>query len=323
MKAFQSNFTGTRRSIARVICALICIIVCVFQVSYGMKMVKENAEEPPLSISMHFDSFKENQIVVGEITHIDAYIPLDPMDGSGVMNFYFCLSDSGHIMTFRTLPDTPIDEHMAELISGKTDKILYKGQVKKLSDKFRTAILQDLKIKKLSKKLNLDLKVDEALLDVEIDVSPYDASYSEKAIIATFVGAVLMFLLAVAFMWKIFRNAIESVAAETGHYKPKLKVTKDDIEFEMQGIYNSDESNSESFYINTEFNTKDYGVYKENDKADRSQLPSSKDDPALNRNENDEALFYTGEVNDEGNFYVDSTRKSATDFGNESLTKRY
>lgn len=323
MKAFKSNFTGTRRSIARIICALICVIVCVFQVTYGVKMIRENANDPPLSTSIHFDSFTENQIVVGELTKIDGFLQLDPMDGTSILNYYFCISDTGHVMSFRTAPDSEMDFKMSQLYNGNTDKVYYKGIVKKMADKYYAAIRQDIAIKKLSKKMDIDLAVKEALLDISIDVSPYDAAYSQKAITATFVGAVLMFLLAVLFMWKIFKNAVQTIAAEKGYYHPDLKVTKDDIEFEMEGMYNSDESNSESFFINTEFNTKDYGVYKENDRADRHQLPSAKDDPALNRNEKDEPLFYKGEVNEEGNFYVDSTRKAGTDFGQESLTKRY
>ena len=43
----------------------------------------------------------------------------------------------------------------------------------------------------------------------------------------------------------------------------------------------------------------------------------------MNRNENDEPLFYSGAVNEEGNFYVDSQRKSESTFEEDSLTKKY
>ena len=63
---------------------------------------------------------------------------------------------------------------------------------------------------------------------------------------------------------------------------------------------------------------------KNESKADKRQLPSTKDDPALNRDENDQPLFYTdSKVNDEGNFYVDSKRESGSTFDDDSLTKKY
>ena len=164
----------------------------------------------------------------------------------------------------------------------------------------------------------------EAYLGLVVDMVQPDAQYSEKAINATFVGAILMFALAVLLLIKPIKNAHESIAAEKGKYKPKLAVTKDDIDFEMQGYYTGEEQQNNGFFVNTEYNIRDYGASKEDDSpADRSQLPTSKDDPAMNRNEKGEPLFYTGEVNEEGNFYVSSQREATTEFGKETLNKRY
>ena len=63
---FKSNFTGTRRSIARLIIATICIVIAVFQVIEGMKMINDNKEMPDITVH-DFDMLKYDQVVQGEL----------------------------------------------------------------------------------------------------------------------------------------------------------------------------------------------------------------------------------------------------------------
>ena len=270
---FKSNFTGTRRSIARLIIATICIVIAVFQVIEGMKMINNNKEMPDITVH-DFDMLKYDQVVQGELKELFATMYLDKENGEEPLDLYFAFTDSGHIMTFRAMPGSEMDSKLSDLFSGKTESVMYKGKVKKMTAAYHAAIRQNLGYGKLSKKYKFEGSAKEVLLDYMIDASPYDSGYSQKAIIATFVGAGLMVLLAFLVLFKLIKNAIISIAAEKGHFKPELKVTKDDITFEMEGNYQGNEEYGEDFFVSTEYNIRDYGVNKNDSTADKRQLPS-------------------------------------------------
>ncbi len=332
----KSSVAGSRWAIAKIIIAFICFGIAVYQLYAGFKMIEENKSYTDITAS-DYDDLEMDQIVQGEIKNIEGYFMVSQNEGailsanydntdteSGDTTIVYCVrSDSGHLLAFRTLPDSKIDNQFYAVITGEADSVLFKGRVRGMTDPYRIGILNNLDHLTYSKKLKLDMPAKEALLDYMVDANTYDSGYSEKAIKATFVGAVLMFIIGCLFLVTIVKNAIISVLAEKGKYKAKLKVTKEDIEFEMQGTYTGNEENGENFFVNTNYNIRDYGVNKNNSPADKSQLPSLSDDPALNRGENDEPVFYTESVNDEGNFYVDSKRKSDADYNRDGMTKKY
>ena len=309
----HSVFTGTKRAIARVIIAALCLAVAVFQVYQGLRMIEESDDNIPFVSSAQYDDLKEGDVIHGEIKEILTGFYADKENGEIPTNVYFSLSDTGHIIVFRALPDTKMDKKLSDLQQNKGEPVMFKGKVRKMTNSYDVFLRRELWSRKLQKKIDFDLTVKEAFLGIYIDAAEYDTAYSQKAIVATFVGAGLMVILAFLFLAKLFKNAYISIAAEKGKYQAEMKVTKDDIKFEMEGTYEGNEKYGDEFFVNTEYNIRDYGVNKNDSKADKRQLPSAKDDPALNRDENDQPLFYTdSNVNEEGNFYVDSKRESGS-----------
>ena len=320
----HSSFTGTKRAIVRVIIAFFCLSVAVYQVYQGCRMLQESDNTVPYVTSANYDDLKEGDIIRGEISDILTMFYADKETGETPTNVYFSLSDTGHFMAFRTLPNSTMDLKLSNLLTNKGDPVMFKGKVKKMTDSYYEFLKRELWVRRIQKKIDFDLPAKEALPGLYIDAAEYDAAYSQKVIIVTFVGAGLMVILAGLFLAKLFKNAYISIAAEKGKYHAEMKVTKDDLKFEMEGNYEGNEKYGEEFFVNTEYNIREYGVNKNESKADKRQLPSTKDDPALNRDENDQPLFYTdSKVNDEGNFYVDSKRESGSTFDDDSLTKKY
>ena len=314
----KSKFKGTKRTIALFICSILCMLVCITQIVEGCRMIKENNDAPPLSTKEDYDSFKDGQIVNGVVSEL----LFSAIDDETNVRLYFAATKTNHIITFRCPNESDLSKEMDKLANGEETEVYYKGKIGTFTDRYSFFIKREI-FQHLLKNRSIDTSANEAYTGLVVDMSPPDAGYSEKAITATFVGAVLMLLLSIVFLIYPIKNAYQTIAAEKGKYKPKLAVTKDDIKIETQGYYNSDEIKNDDFFVNTEYNIRDYGVHKDDSPADRSQLPTTKDDPAMNRSETGEALFYTGEVNEEGNFYVDSKREASTEFGKETQNKRY
>lgn len=323
MKAFQSNFTGTKRMIARFIAAILCAVLCVSQVIAGCRMIRDNDDLPPLSTSEDYDDFHDGMVINGMIDEV-LFQALDDTNASGQINVYFARSKTDHVVAFRVPLGSKMDEQMEKLLTGEGEPVYYKGVARMATALYQTFLRREVDLRQIKKQFTLSRPTKEAVTGLMVDVSPNDASYSEKAIVVTFVSAVLLLLAFLLLMWKPIRLMIETIASEKGKYQPELAVTKDDITFETQGFYNGEGPSDDSFFVNTDYNIRDYGVYKDEDSpADKSQLPSNSEDVAMNRNEQGDPLFYSGEVNEEGNFYVDSKREASTDFGKEMLNKRY
>ena len=316
----KSKFTGTKRTIALFICSILCMLVCIAQIVEGCRMIKENNDAPPLSTKEDYDSFKDGQIVNGVVSELLFAVS----DDENNVRLYFAATETKRIISFRCPNGSELSMEMNKLANGEQTEVYYKGKVGTFTDLYSSSIKKELTINyQLLKSKGVNISAQDVYTGLVVDMSPTDAGYSDKAITATFVGAVLMLLLSIVFLIYPVKNAYQTIAAEKGKYKPKLAVTKDDIKIETQGYYNSDEIKNDDFFVNTEYNIRDYGVHKDDSPADRSQLPTTKDDPAMNRSETGEALFYTGEVNEEGNFYVDSKREASTEFGKETQNKRY
>ena len=323
---FKSKFTGTKRTIARFIIAIFFMMVCAAQIISGCRMIEANNTITTFSTYEDYDNFKPGQIVTGVIKDY-AFSLTENVDedlGNGSLILYFAKSSTGKIMLFRARVDSDMSELMSKLHKKEIDEVYYKGTVKTMTDRYSQALRQELFFKQFDKEFDIKMTDKDTFLELMIDMSPTNAGYSQKAIIATFVGAALVFLAAILVMLKPIKDAYISVLSEKGGYLNKPVVEKDDLVFELQGFYEGEEQKNDDFFVNTDYNIRDYGVNKDNDSpADKSQLPTSKDDPAMNRGENGEALFYTGEVNEEGNFYVSSKREATTEFGKETLNKRY
>lgn len=334
---FKSKFTGTKRTIARFIIAIFFMMVCAAQIISGCRMIEANNTITTFSTYEDYDNFKPGQIVTGVIKDYAFSLTenVDENQGGGYVNpsvessngsliLYFAKSSTGKIMLFRARVDSPMSESMSKLHKKEIDEVYYKGVVKTMTASYSQTLRQKLFLKQFKKDIDIKMSEKENFLELMIDMSPTNAGYSQKAIIATFVGAGLVFLAAILVMLKPIKDAYISVLSEKGGYLNKPVVEKDDLVFELQGFYEGEEQKNDDFFVNTDYNIRDYGVNKDNDSpADKSQLPTSKDDPAMNRGENGEALFYTGEVNEEGNFYVSSKREATTEFGKETLNKRY
>ncbi|MBQ8135598.1 MAG: hypothetical protein IJ192_14570 [Clostridia bacterium] len=357
---FKGSFAGDRWEFAKVIMAAICLAAMVGQIIAGFKMINSNEEERVQATSANYETLQPGINVDGEITELFYSFPIEMQSGGSdeELMAYIVKSDTGKLMLLRAPVESNIAWQLTEFQEGKTDSVAFRGNVKTMGEMYYNAIVFDLRMDKLQKKIAIDGKVDEVLLHNMIDITVATTRITKRVIVLTFVGAGLMLIIALLILRKTFKNAVDSVKSAKGKYQVNYKVTLDDLTFENEGMYEGNEQYGEGFFVNTEHNIRNEGAMEKRKKpikvssvtrttedgeteeqvfsntvngtdedgveyVDMSDLPTVYEDAAVNRTADDQPLFYTGEVNEEGNFYVDSTRKSSSTFDSDGFLKKY
>ena len=147
-----------------------------------------------------------------------------------------------------------------------------------------------------------------------IDITAADSTISEKAINATFIGAVLAFLMSLLLLRKTFKNVVISIMLRKHPEREKQLLNRDDYIFENEGLYTGNDEQGSDFFVNTEYNVRNEGDTKEAPDELMTHMVAEGD------------LFYEGGLNEEGNFYVDSEKDPNKDvdyYDPDNLTKRY
>ena len=357
---FKGSFRGERWEMAKVIMAAICLAMMVAQIVAGYNMINSNEEERIQATSANYETLQPGINVDGEITELFYSFPIEMESGGSDEELiaYIVKSDTGKLMLLRAPVDSEISWELADLKEGKKDSVAYRGNVKTMGDAYYSAIASTLRFNKLGKKIVVDGKINDLLLHNMIDITAATTRITQRVIVLTFVGAGLMLIIALLILRKTFKKAVDSVRSAKGKYKVDYKITKDDITLENEGIYEGNEAYGKDFFVNTEHNIRNEGAMLKRKKpikvssvtrtteqgeteeqvfsntihttdsdgteyVDMSDLPTVYEDAAVNRTADDQPLFYTGEVNEEGNFYVDSTRKSSSTFDSDGFLKKY
>ena len=345
---------------AKVIMAALCLVLMVGQIVAGCKMINSNEEERIQATSANYETLQPGTNVDGEITELFYSFPIEMQSGGSDEELiaYIVKSDTGKLMLLRVPVDSEISWELADFKEGKKDCVAYRGNVKTMGDAYYNAIAYILRADKLGKKIVVDGKINDLLLHNMIDITVATTRITQRVIVLTFVGAGLMLIIALLILRKTFKNAVDSVMSAKGKYNVNYKVTLDDITFENEGVYEGNEQYGDGFFVNTEYNIRNEGAMTKRKKpikvssvtrtteegeteeqifsntvhttdsdgteyVDMSDLPTVYEDAAVNRTADDQPLFYTGEVNEEGNFYVDSTRKSSSTFDSDGFLKKY
>ena len=101
-----------------------------------------------------------------------------------------------------------------------------------------------------------------------------------------------------------------------GKCEPELKIRKEDLVLENVDTYRGSDNDSDSFYVNTDYNihrddgassSEEYHFTKSEEQAAEEPLPDEAVPPAAPMRPNDDVSFYSGGLNEEGNFYVEGS----------------
>ncbi len=327
MARVKSNFAGGAWEKAKFIMALLCLIIMVIQVKSGIDMINANNNLPPLVTD--FDSVSAGQSIRGVITHfegmIDTQKEMEVANGAGKLdlsqsgnieevNMYVYVTESKHILIFRTKKDTPISSQLSELNSQKRDSVQFRGYVREMKDNTHTILNTYLIYNNFMKKNDIPGSMQAAITGLEVDITTPDDKISDKAITATFIGAVLMLLLALLLLRKSFKDMVETLYFRKHPEKEKRLLSRDGVIFENEGMYKGAEDTKGEFFVNTEHNIRGEGNL------------SKEPEDLMTHMISEEELFYQGGLNEEGNFYVDSENKTVTGYGDpdeDNMLKKY
>lgn len=297
----------------RVILAILCLLIMVGQVSAGMKMIEANNNMPPEVSS--FDNLENGATITGALTKIDGEFVGDNVLNAETPRYLIVLTERDHIMVIRVLPRSEMERQVQRLQQGFVDKVVFKGRVSPMTDTNVGALNMYLLSSNYLHKMGLPNEPQRIMLRQQIDITTVTDTFSNKVVVFTFVGAVLMFLLALVFLRNFFKNLWYNYLVSKGLVEDIHLLDKKDFTFEDEGLYTGAEENNGEFFVNTEHNVRDEGSLEEQNNDMMTHFTADGD------------FFYEGGVNDEGNFYVDEQTSAMTVNGKSddpnSLLKKY
>ncbi len=312
----KSQFSTSIWEKIKVVIAALCFILMIIQIKSGIDMIKANNDLPPLVTFEELDHLKEGDKVRVELTKIDgSYVGDTVLGNAPPPNYYFVITKNQKILVLRSIPDTKIDAQISELMSKKAESVRFKGTVKKMTDNNVSFLNIELISGNVLRKNEIKGGTQDAMLRQQIDIISEDYQIDNKYIVATFVGAVLMFILVVLALRKSIKNMVVSFMIHTGHAEEKQLLKKEDYLFENDGTYNGSEETNGEFFVNTGHNLRNEGSIEQVSADLMTHMVSDGD------------MFYEGGVNEEGNFYVDSENKAGTLYGDpndpDNMIKKY
>lgn len=310
----KSSFRGGRWEIAKIIMAMLCLILMVYQIISGYDMIKTNNNLPPYFTQSQFETLESNQQIRGQVTDVAAEFTGDEATNETDLRYYIVLTEHDKIMILRTKSSDAINTEILKLREGEIDSFEFRGYVRPLTERNTAALNIYLVSTAFLKKRGISGGTHDAMLGQLIDITAADSTISEKAINATFIGAVLAFLMSLLLLRKTFKNVVISIMLRKHPEREKQLLNRDDYIFENEGLYTGNDEQGSDFFVNTEYNVRNEGDTKEAPDELMTHMVAEGD------------LFYEGGLNEEGNFYVDSEKDPNKDvdyYDPDNLTKRY
>ncbi len=308
-------FTGNKWEMAKIIMTAVCILLIIYQVSAGIKMIQANEKLPQTVTQEDFDTLDVGTQIRGELTHIDGTLYGDLSVDPGCIQYYSIITESQKIMLIRTISGSETDNEIHDMISGDCESVKFRGYVRDLSAADKTSLNLELITTNYLRKHGIDSGTQEAILGHIVDITGQDSQIPQKYITFTFAVAVILVLLIPLLLRKTIKNAYISLAIRKGKISEKILLDKNDYIFDDEGLYKTDKNQNESFYVNTKHNFRNEGTLEEGKEELMTHMVSQED------------LFYEGGLNDDGNFYIDSTKKVQTLYNQnpdeDNLLKKY
>ncbi len=307
----------------KVFLCIICILMAIFELRFAADLMKIESSNYRSVNAENYDTIKADEYVQGNISQEEAVMTFEKEHAQ-----YIVVLTSGNKLLLIGATDLGSSfsyNRMSQFIHQGESIYSFKGIVKKVNE----PVLVDLQ-------LNMTMKQSEKLkgkdvLNLMISAVDSDEDSAEHSsvtyVIASIVGAILFLALAVLLVWKSFNNLIYGYLVANGKIEPELKVKKEDILFEKDGNYIGSDNDSDSFYVNTDFNvwtaaSGDYHFLRDEQKG---AAPSDGQTPPENSDgdippDDPGQFFYQSGINEEGNFYVEENNQSRTDSdGNDLL----
>lgn len=294
----------------RLICAALTFILLIMQIVAAYKMMSFNGGEglKKLNGTDYFD------MTIGEEVCGTAENIVYELDDEEENLAYYLMRVDDKLVILRTSINTATDKSIKSVMYGNTKSFEYRGIVHKITDNEMAGLKLNLIVGNQMKKWGMTGKIaDHLVMTEKIDITSYNTTISPELIGFTIAGIPIVLVLTILFARKPVKNLIYAYSVKSGRIKRNNAFTKDDAIFEKEGLYEKGDT-GENFYVNTEYDVwtkNDYGIPDEHLHGFKFKVfgqeceyvsPTS-DTPET---KSDEEGFYTGGLNLDGNFYVET-----------------
>lgn len=219
-------------------------------------------------------------------------------------------------------------DDLGKLMDGSIGSLSYKGKVTGFFGISREDVLSEINNADKTRKYKLE-KIIENAIELNEANETQDVSY----LITSIIGALMIFALIVFLLWKSVNNFIYGCLVNSGKIEPELKIRREDLIIQNDVNYAGSDNDSDSFYVNTEEkdqtseNTEtnsdpvssEYHFTKRMRENENNNISYERKEPTFS--DGSPIDFYSGGVNEDGNFYVDKSNAPSVDSDGEELKK--
>lgn len=290
---FKSAVRGTVWSIFKIIVAIAACALGIYQSVFAGEMMLFDNENVGLEITpANYNSMTNGEQVWGKI---DCIIYMEYVED---LNYYLVGSDSGEFLFFRAPVGSKSDYAMQRVFSGSSKEFYFKGYVKPMPQSISSALSMGIIADNVFIDNNIHGSFDELVIKQVIDASPYNTYVDKnKVVIASVVGAVMMFLLALLCL----KKTIKDIAYTIGVARGKIKPTVPEIDYNPRDVRVDPYSDFEG----------DRDVLSQGYNLRKSEFAPEK----INVKEPEEIEYYTDYEKDSIDFTQE--KKSVTIYGEE------
>ena len=295
----------------KVIVAIICALLIIAQIIVTNDMINRmNSEYKKITVDQLAD-VKPNDSVKFTLSRSDTILfYLAKLETGPLMNSVLVRTSDDKLIVVEALDASAPQafSRLEEMMDTPTLSFEFQGSAAGFVDQINIPLQLNLVAHNTYKEYGL---TDEGLTHMYIRLSdPNIIDYYLYAFAGVGVG-ISLFIAMVALLWKSVNNFIYGIMVQKGYIQPELKVTKDDLMFENEGIYDGKGAyDTDSFYVETEYNVRGEGETEltlQRKQVDRVELdfegnlirPVRKE-----RSEDQNIEFYQSGVSEDGNFFI-------------------
>lgn len=219
-------------------------------------------------------------------------------------------------------------ENIKEIAEGNIDSFSFKGKAEVISGGKKNIVINAIGNKRIAPD-RIILQSD--ITDMGVFLNDSSDSQETSLMISSVIGVGMTVALIILLLWKSVNNFIYGYLVSRGKIEPELKIRKEDIIIQNDKNYSGSDNDSDSFYVNTEHEIPDANGGSAAENTDGSgnyhftKRMRDNVNGSMNYERNEPTFsdgspidFYSGGVNDDGNFYVDeSNTKNVDSEGNE------
>lgn len=234
-----------KRDAIKFICAIIAIMLFINQVNVGYKFMEVEDDMGRTLTESDYRGLKLNEEINGEITKI-----ITQFEGAGttndtLVNYYLVAYNNDTLVVFLVRANSELDRSMQGIINHNISSVKYRGVVHEMTQLTRDSIGLLSIMQNLLKANDIKGSVGECLQDISISAVEQTAVIDDRVITATFVGGIIMFVIACLLMYKPLVKFYLINKVRKGEIST-ITMTKEDINTDEIDKYFDENSYSET-----------------------------------------------------------------------------